>query len=110
MFDFPSRYSATATSTLTEADGRQIVYLKRRFIPQAEAFSVVGTYKLSQGDRLDLLAARSLGAPELFWLLCDANRAMNPKELIPAEPAGKALNIPTPQPQDIIPGIYGGSN
>ena len=110
MFDFPSRYLSTATTTITEPDGRVLVYLKRRFVPLAEAFSVVGALTISQGDRLDLIAAKALGASELFWLLCDANRAMNPVDLIPAQPTGKKLNIPTPQPQDIIPGIYGGNS
>lgn len=109
MFDFPSRYLSTATTALTGPDGRVVVYLQRRFVPQAEAFSVVGAMPIGQGDRLDLIAAKTLGASELFWLLCDANRAMNPADLIPAQATVKTLKIPTPQPQDIIPGIYGGN-
>ena len=51
---------------------------------------------VGQGDRLDLITARTLGDPEQFWRVCDANDAMDPRELT-AE-TGRALRVPVPQP------------
>jgi hypothetical protein len=48
-----------------------------------------------QGDRLDLIAARTLGDSEQFWRVCDANDAMDPHELT-AEP-GRAVRVPVPR-------------
>ncbi len=48
------------------------------------------------GDRLDLIAHRYLGDPELYWRICDANRALRPEELT-AEP-GRRLVIPIGMP------------
>jgi len=50
---------------------------------------------VTQGDRLDLITARTLGDPEQFWRVCDANNAMNPPDLT-AE-VGRTLRIPIPQ-------------
>ena len=50
---------------------------------------------VTQGDRLDLIAYNTLGDPEQFWRICDANNAMNPVELT-AE-AGKTVRVPVPE-------------
>ena len=59
-----SRYHAIATAKLTSADGKSIVYLRRRFVPAPEQFSVVQEHFVVQGDRLDNLAAKYLGDPD----------------------------------------------
>jgi nucleoid-associated protein YgaU len=46
---------------------------------------------VKQSDRLDLIAARTLGDPLLFWRIADANDAMNPFDLL----TRRALRIPT---------------
>ncbi len=43
------------------------------------------------GDRLDTIAARTLGDPLLFWRLADASGAMNPDDL---ERPGTLLVVP----------------
>ena len=48
-----------------------------------------------QGDRLDNIAARYLGDPELFWRLCDANVALRPTEL--TETIGRRILITLPE-------------
>ena len=48
-----------------------------------------------QGDRLDLIAAKYLGDPLMAWLICDANGAIRPDDLV-ATP-GAVLAITTPQ-------------
>jgi hypothetical protein len=101
-FPANSRYHTTPTAELTAPDGRTIVYLRRRFVPQAERFAILREHLVQQGDRLDLLAATYLGDPELFWRLCDANGAIRPDELI--ETLGRRLRITLPE------GIAGASD
>ncbi len=107
MFDIPSRYASIETATLTDRDGRIMTYLRRRFLPLPEAFSAAAEVTVAQGDRLDLIAARTLGAPELFWMLCDANAAMNPFDLTGEAEIGRKLRVPVPLPQDAIPLLKG---
>ena len=57
--------------------------------------------EISQGDRLDLITARTLGDPEQYWRVCDANNAMNPMEL--TEEIGSRIRVPIPQFEDIVP-------
>lgn len=99
--NFPptSRYYNFETATLKMPDGRTIIFLKRRFIPPPENFSLLQEYVVSEGDRLDNVTARFLGDPEQFWRVCDANRAMRPDEL--TETIGRRLRITLP---DGIPG------
>ena len=54
-----------------------------------------GEFTITEGDRLDLITYRTLGDPEQFWQICDANNAMNPVEL--TEDLGSSLVIPLPQ-------------
>ncbi len=95
-----SRYASTGTAQLRAPDGRIITYLERRFVPPPEAFALLQTYVVVQGDRVDNLAARFLSDPLLFWRLCDANRAMVPGELTAT--IGRRLRITLPEG---IPGV-----
>ncbi len=95
MLDPESRYAELETATLTLADGRQVSYLKRRFLPQAEALSLLTEVAVRDGERLDLIAARTLGDPLQWWRVADANEAMHPDELL-AEP-GRRLRVAVPE-------------
>ncbi len=97
-----SRYYGSSTLSYTGPDGQPITYLPRRFIPQPGSpnYATVATHTVQQGDRLDLLAAKYLGDPILYWVLCDANGAMAPDDLV--DTPGKTLQITMPQ------GIPGG--
>ncbi len=95
LFPPNSRYQGIATAKLETADGRVVVYLRRRFVPAPDRFALVQEHTLVQGDRLDNLAAQYLGDPELFWRLCDANNAMRPEEL--TETIGSKLKITLPE-------------
>lgn len=90
-----SRYYNIETTTLTTRDGRTVVYLKRRFVPSPERFSLLQEHLVVQGDRLDNITARYMGDPEQFWRVCDANRAMRPDEL--TETIGRRLRITLPE-------------
>jgi len=89
MFFKGSRYENVATDTLTTTDGRVIRFKRVRFIPDRPA---QGALVVGQGDRLDRIAFRIYQDAELFWLICDANRALWPDDLV-AEP-GRVLRIP----------------
>jgi hypothetical protein len=97
MFEPNSRYAKTPTASLTEAGGRQIAYIRRRFLPQVRDLQVIARVPVAESDRLDLITARALGDPEQFWRVCDASSAMNPPDLT-AVP-GLTVSIPMPQPQ-----------
>lgn len=96
-FPTDSRYHNSATLQYIAPDGQVIAYLARRFVPKAGApnFATVAQHTVKRGDRLDLIAAKYLGDPLLFWLLCDANGAIIPNSLL-ATP-GAVLAITTPQ-------------
>ena len=94
--DFPanSRYHGVPTTTIVGPDGVEIAYLRRRFAPPPEAFATLRTRRVSQGERLDRIAASEIGDPEAFWMLCDANGAVFAEEL---EQLDRTLRITLPQ-------------
>lgn len=90
-----SRYAGQETAEWIGADGRTVLYVKRRFVPAPENFSTMQLHRVQENDRLDNIAARYYSDPELYWRLCDANGAMNPPELI--SKAGRRLRITLPE-------------
>ena len=94
LFSPSSRYNGIETAKLFTADGEEVIYLRRRFVPQPERFALLREHLVTEGDRLDNIAAQHLGDPELFWRLCDANRALRPEEL---EEIGRRLRITLPE-------------
>jgi len=95
LFIPTSRYYGIDTETLVTPDGKTIIYLQRRFVPPPDQFQLLQQYTVTQGDRLDNIAAKYLGDPELFWRIADANGAMSPEELV--ETIGRKLRITLPQ-------------
>jgi hypothetical protein len=91
MFVKSSRYYNLPNRTWSGPDGREVVYKCVRLIPRpSHAFktkTVVG-----QSERLDLVASRTQGRSELYWRLCDANRALDPFILV--ESQGHQLWLP----------------
>jgi hypothetical protein len=79
---------------MTTADRRTVAYVRRRFVPQPGQLAQLQQHTVGQVDRLDVIAAQYLGDPELFWRICDANRAMRPEELL--SPVGRMLRICLP--------------
>ncbi len=96
MFNYASRYYNLETVKLTLPDGREAVYKRRRFLPRGSAMPLLITVAVTEGDRLDLITARTLGDPEHFWRVADANDAMNPFDL--TTDIGRVLRVPIPQP------------
>ena len=94
VFAATSRYAGIATATFTIA-GRDLVYVRRRFLPPASASAIVAEHSVVEGDHLDNVTARYLADPQQFWRLCDANNAMHPDELTAV--IGRRVRIALPQ-------------
>lgn len=103
LFPPTSRYHKIATATMVLPNGRTVTYLRRRIVPQPDRFVLLQEHSVTDGDRLDNLAASYLGDPELYWRICDANGAIDPEELT-AQP-GRLIRITLPEG---IPGATGG--
>jgi len=88
------RYASVDTATLTTANGQQLRYLRRRFLPATGALATLRMHVVRPGERPDLIAAIELGDPEMWWLLADANTVMRPRDLV-TEP-GRRLRVPLP--------------
>lgn len=95
MFEHTSRYFRIKTATCKTPDGRPITYVQRRFLPQGERLPLLVEVTVTDGDRLDLITNRTLGDPEQFWRVADANNAMNPFDL--TEEPGAIVRVPIPQ-------------
>ncbi|MCP4689203.1 MAG: hypothetical protein GY859_14205 [Desulfobacterales bacterium] len=95
MFEPTSRYHPLETVTRTLPDGRRVAYKRRRFPPRADSIPLAREVTTDDGDRLDRITAKTLGDPEQFWRVCDANNAMNPFDL--TDEPGRVLRVPIPQ-------------
>jgi hypothetical protein len=95
LFPPNSRYHGIELAALAGADGRTIAYLRRRIVPAPERFALLQEHTVAAGERLDQIAAHYMGDPELFWRICDANRAVRPEEL--TETPGRRLRITLPE-------------
>lgn len=105
LFPPTSRYHAIGTAALETANGREIVYLKRRFVPGPDRFSLLQEHAVVEGDRLDNITAQYLNDPLQYWRICDANASMNPPELT-AE-VGRRLRITLPEGIPEVPNAAG---
>jgi hypothetical protein len=101
-FPLSSRYRNVTVTSMQDANGQTVVYLKRRFVPQADNFDVLQLYTVKEGDRLDNIAHQFIGDPEQFWQICDANNVLEPGEL--TEQPGDTIRITLPE------GIPGNTN
>jgi hypothetical protein len=83
VIDPDSRYARLAETPLAYRDGlgREIRYLPRRFLAPFASFETLTTVEVQQGDRLDLIAARTLGAAEAWWRIAETNEALDPRTL-----------------------------
>jgi hypothetical protein len=99
-FDPDSRYYGLSVLDGSTAEGTPVRYVARRFVPDPGGLSVVQTYRVRQGDRIDVVAASLLGRPLAYWQLCDANLAVEPDDVV-AQP-GRFIVVTLPR------GIAGG--
>jgi hypothetical protein len=90
-----SRYHGLDVALYVAADGTEIVYLRRRLVPQPDRFATLREHVVAQGDRIDNLAAQYFGSPDQLWRLADANGALHPDEL--TREVGRRLRITLPE-------------
>ncbi|MET0494513.1 MAG: LysM domain-containing protein [Actinoplanes sp.] len=92
-----SRYADVPVAVLPAGDGegRELRYLRRRFLPAPESLPTLAVHNVVAGDRLDLITAHYLGDPELFWQVCDAALVLHPEEL--TDRVGGTVRIPFPR-------------
>jgi hypothetical protein len=98
LFDSTSRYYSLEEAIYVDEHGHHISYKRRRFLPQGMRMPLLTEVTVIDGDRLDLIAARTLNAPDHFWRICDANNTMNPFAL--TDHAGNILRVSPPQFQE----------
>jgi hypothetical protein len=89
-----SRYYGAQILDYTLPDGTPVKYLARRILPQPDIYASVQNYVIVDGDRLDNLAAKFLGDPILYWMICDANGVTDPDDLTSLEQVGRSILIP----------------
>jgi hypothetical protein len=100
LFPPNSRYSGMDTNTYVspptpeEPEGKNIIYLQRRFLPPADRFALLHEHIVTEGERVDNITATFLGDPEQYWRICDANNVMHPRE---CEEIGRRLRITLPE-------------
>ena len=98
MLDQTSRYYKLDNAQLTAVDPdgtlRQVVYKRRRFIPDTSGSVTLVEHTVTQGERLDVITMRYLGDPLQFWRVCDTNSVLRPTELTDAY--GTVIRIAMP--------------
>lgn len=87
-----SRYYGIAQAEYETPLGEKIGYLRRRIIPLAARLDDASSYMVTEGDRLDNIAASHMGDPEQFWQIADFNNAIRPEEL--TDEPGKRILLP----------------
>ena len=93
MFDHTSRYAKLPILQI-ERDGRVVKYVSRRFRPAPSELPTLVEVRLTDGTRLDSIAATTLGQPELYWQICDANHDLNPFDLM--NRIAQVIKVPMP--------------
>jgi nucleoid-associated protein YgaU len=94
VIDPTSRYAGIPTTEHRTASGRTVVHLRRRLLPPPDRLTPLARVVVTEGDRLDLIAARTLGDPLQWWRIADANQGLDPADLV-ATP-GRVLWVSTP--------------
>jgi hypothetical protein len=99
VFAATSRYAGIETATIKIDQGPgndplSVVYLRRRFLPQPDRLQLLHEHVVEERDRLDNIAFDTIGDPEQFWQIADANAAMNPFTLTAT--IGRRLRITLP--------------
>ena len=95
MNDPDGRYARLARREIPGPDGRPVVYLERRFLPDPDDLRILARVPTRPGDRLDVFAGRVVGESDQWWRIADAHRLIHPETL--EEPVGRHLVVPVPE-------------
>jgi hypothetical protein len=91
MFFPGSRYAAMSTYQVTGVDGNTVRAVR---LPLPGPAVVLGYFRRSSGQRLDLIANRYVADATSFWRLCDANDVLVPDALANRDLVGIPLDAP----------------
>jgi hypothetical protein len=81
-FDETSRYHGVPLALHPDESGEPArAYVTRRFPPAPVEGEAAARHTVSSLDRPDVLSARYLGDPLLYWKIADANAVVDPHEL-----------------------------
>ena len=89
----PSRYAGLEAARGVESDGRSVVFLRRRFLPDPASLSLLGEVAVAPGQRMDQISWQVTGDPTQYWKLCDGTGTMDPQDL---EATGTVLRVTLP--------------
>ena len=95
MNDPDGRYATSELRSRIGPDGRPIVYLGRRFLPDPATLTIAGIAEMAAGDRIDVFSARVQGASTAWWRIADARAVIDPGEL--ENPPLQRLKVPLPE-------------
>lgn len=95
MNDPDGRYARSEQRSRIGADGRPIVYLARRFLPDPATLTIAGVAAMAPGERIDLFSARVQGVSTAWWRIADARALIDPAEL--EDPPLQRLKVPLPE-------------
>ena len=94
-FSPQSRYNRVPLALLQRRlEEPGVAYVRRRFIPAPNTLTIAVRHVIAALDRPDLLGARYLGDPLLYWRIADANALVDPNDL--TDTLGRRVNIPLP--------------
>ncbi|WP_226632807.1 hypothetical protein [Novosphingobium profundi] len=93
-FSPQSRYHGLAQHFLPGADGEDVPYLARRIIAAPTCYDFESRVRSDGAQRIDQLAAETIGDPLLYWRICDANGIERPER--GTRPEGREIGIPLP--------------
>ena len=94
-FEENSRYRNVQLASAQLPDGRQVSYVRRRFLPQPEEMATLSLHLVTSTDRLDQLSDAYYQDATRFWQICDSNRVLRPDDLI-AENVNEQIRIGLP--------------
>jgi hypothetical protein len=89
------RYLGAKQYTYVTPSGARVRYLAPRILPAGASIASGAATTVEPGERhrLDLVAYRTLGNPELAYRIADANDAMDPFDLCD-RPGERVLELP----------------
>jgi hypothetical protein len=89
-----SRYSNVGLALWCSPTGEEVLYRRRRFLPNPATLQPLAHAVVRYGERLDQIAAAKLGNALQWWRIADANNAMEPSAL--TRHPGTVLIVPVP--------------
>ncbi len=101
MITKQSRYATHPVRPRTEADGREVRYLRPALLHPREDITIAIHHRVKDSDRIDSLAAQYFGEATTWWMLAAASPRPHP-DAVMGEP-GDPLAVPVIGTEEIGP-------